>query len=397
MTIHNEERLNCMGNSVDLRNFSRFIADMGLIDTPLSGSPFTWTNNQNPPSLAKLDRILISNSLALAFPELFGRVGDRKLSDHHPLILRMAPDRHKGIPPFRIEISWLLCDQFGDIIKAGLCSPHNRISSLSASQQAPALTKWLSNWKSLRRIILDWDKTRKRKWKEKRIRAEDRLQNLNQRADSSSLSSAELEELKQAKAFLDKVYNNECIYWRQRAKQRWLREGDRNFIYFHLCASNEHRRNLISTISVSGTLLSNWGDIASAFRDFYVGLLGSNVSPLLRPRWSALYQNSHMEHLPLDDPFTMSEVYDVIKNAKHFKSPGPDRLTMEFYSKLWPIIGDQLYNSMQWPACGSWSHWDHICSLQSWVPFHGAPPHSLWLLVLVIGEWHAVSLFLFIK
>ncbi|WOL19877.1 hypothetical protein Cni_G28679 [Canna indica] len=82
--------------------------------------------------------------------------------------------------------------------------------------------------------------------------------------------------------------------------------------------------------------------MASAFRDFYVGLLGSNVSPLLRPRWSALYQSSHIEPLPLDTPFTMAKVYDVIKNAKHYKSPGPDGLTMEFYLRF--SIGDQVLN-----------------------------------------------------
>ncbi|WOL19876.1 hypothetical protein Cni_G28678 [Canna indica] len=188
ITTHNGEHLNCMG------------------------SPFTWTNNQNPLSISKLDRILISNSLALAFPELFGRAGDRKLSDHHPLLLRMAPDRRTGAPLFRIENSWLLCDHFKDIIKAGLYSPPTYPSSLLVNQQFSSLKKWLSNWKPLRCIILDWDKTRKRNWKVTRLNANDRLHNLNQRADSSSLSSAELEELKQTKVLLDRYYNNECIY-----------------------------------------------------------------------------------------------------------------------------------------------------------------------------------------
>ncbi|WOL16719.1 GTP diphosphokinase RSH3 precursor [Canna indica] len=81
----------------------------------------------------------------------------------------------------------------------------------------------------------------------------------------------------------------------QRAKIRWLCDGDRNTRYFHLCASNKRRHNLISSLSVSGSTLSDWGAMAVAFRDFYVDLLGRNVYPLLQPRWTALFQPAHDE------------------------------------------------------------------------------------------------------
>ncbi|WOL07855.1 hypothetical protein Cni_G16604 [Canna indica] len=40
----------------------------------------------------------------------------------------------------------------------------------------------------------------------------------------------------------------------------------------------------------------------------------------------------------------MPKVYEVIKKAKNFKSPGLDRLMMKFYMKFWPLIGDQVLN-----------------------------------------------------
>ncbi|XP_019188301.1 PREDICTED: uncharacterized protein LOC109182607 [Ipomoea nil] len=33
------------------------------------------------------------------------------------------------------------------------------------------------------------------------------------------------------------------VYWKQRAKQHWLREGDMNTMYFHLSPSNKKRKN----------------------------------------------------------------------------------------------------------------------------------------------------------
>ncbi|WOK93002.1 histone-lysine N-methyltransferase ASHH3-like isoform X1 [Canna indica] len=118
ITLHNGERRNCVGNPADSRRFSKFLADFGLMDTPLSGSSYTWTNNQTSQGLAKLNRILISNGLSAVFPNLLALTGDRKLSNHSPLLLKMKPTIVKSRWPFRIENNWLLLDHFSNIIKA---------------------------------------------------------------------------------------------------------------------------------------------------------------------------------------------------------------------------------------------------------------------------------------
>ncbi|WOL07511.1 hypothetical protein Cni_G16253 [Canna indica] len=175
-----------------------------------------------------------------------------------------------------------------------------------------------------------------------RIEAEDRLKDLNLKADTGTLNDSDLEELKHATIFLDKTYNNECLYWKQHAKKRWLAEGDIITKYFHLCASNRRRRNQISSISVSGVTISDWEEVAVAFRSVYVNLLGCKVPPLLRPKWLNLFHSPSTDLPSLDAPFTMPEVFEVIKRAKNIKATGPDGLTSEFYLKFWPLIGNQV-------------------------------------------------------
>ncbi|WOL13326.1 hypothetical protein Cni_G22096 [Canna indica] len=228
MTTHNHERHNYSGNLIDSRRFSLLITDLGLLDTPISGSLFTWTNNQNPPALVKLDHILVNSTMAMAFPEFFDFVRDRKLSDHNPLLFKMAPHKRKSTTHFRIENTWLQYDQFIDIIKAGLCNP----LSSSPSSESP-LKHWLILWKSLRRVILEWDK---------------------------------------------------------------------------------RRHNLISSLNVAGSSISDWTQVASAFKTFYVDLLGRIVTPLLRLRWTSLYQNSNSILNSLDDIFSLTEVHELLAN-----------------------------------------------------------------------------------
>ncbi|WOK98140.1 hypothetical protein Cni_G06850 [Canna indica] len=77
------ERRNCTENSIDSSCFSQIFAYSNLIDLPIAGLEFTWSNNQTPPSLAKLDHCLISKDASSLFPLVTALGGERILSDHN--------------------------------------------------------------------------------------------------------------------------------------------------------------------------------------------------------------------------------------------------------------------------------------------------------------------------
>ena len=54
------ERKGATGISSGMGDFSEFISDHALIDFPLEGGSFTWSNNHTPPSMSRLDRFLVS-------------------------------------------------------------------------------------------------------------------------------------------------------------------------------------------------------------------------------------------------------------------------------------------------------------------------------------------------
>jgi hypothetical protein len=44
------------------------------------------------------------------------------------------------------------------------------------------------------------------------------------------------------------LLRQEELWWRQRAKEEWLKQGDRNTKFFHACANSKRRKNFVGTI-----------------------------------------------------------------------------------------------------------------------------------------------------
>jgi endonuclease/exonuclease/phosphatase family metal-dependent hydrolase len=78
----------------------------------LLGGKYIWSNNQQNPTLEKLDRILISDDWEKHFPLTNLRKLPRELSDHNPLLLCTEQFTHKKSKAFCFETSWLKHQEF---------------------------------------------------------------------------------------------------------------------------------------------------------------------------------------------------------------------------------------------------------------------------------------------
>ncbi|PPD96677.1 hypothetical protein GOBAR_DD06313 [Gossypium barbadense] len=54
--------------------------------------------------------------------------------------------------------------------------------------------------------------------------------------------------LNEARGQLGQLYDEEERYWAQRARNQWLRKGDRNTRYFHVRASGRKKKNRIDKL-----------------------------------------------------------------------------------------------------------------------------------------------------
>jgi len=83
--------------------FLDWINKFGLIELKPSNRSFTWTNNQEQPILAAIDKIFCTTNFELKFPLAFVTTSSRAGSDHVPLLLNLGIEETKKPTIFRFE------------------------------------------------------------------------------------------------------------------------------------------------------------------------------------------------------------------------------------------------------------------------------------------------------
>ncbi|XP_042942950.1 uncharacterized protein LOC122277139 [Carya illinoinensis] len=150
--------------------------------------------------------------------------------------------------------------------------------------------------------------------------------------------------IQQAQAEIDKLLGSEELKWRQRAKQRWLREGDRNTKFFHQCASHRRLVNTIKQVAnENGVTVNNQKEVGLAFQDFYRNLFSTSD-----PQGSDALLHSFQARVTremnrtLTSPYSTEEIQIAILDMNPMGSPGPNGFPALFYHQHWPVVGKEV-------------------------------------------------------
>ncbi|KAL0444001.1 UNVERIFIED_CONTAM: LINE-1 retrotransposable element O protein [Sesamum latifolium] len=146
----------------------------------------------------------------------------------------------------------------------------------------------------------------------------------------------------QAKSELTKLITQEEIFWKQRSKDLWLKEGDRNTYFFHAKASHRYQINSIRKLQHRDGMWAESGEEVRQCILDYFGRVFTSTRPLLDDI------KRGTEHLPnvvdtamaedLQRPFMEIEVTTTLFSMSPLKSPGPDGMPPHFFQKFWHIV-----------------------------------------------------------
>ena len=217
----------------------------------------------------RLDWFLYSNEWELFFPQSLQEVLPRWTSDHWPIVLDTNPFKW-GPTPFRFENMWL---------------------------QHPSFKECFSSWwrefdgndweghKFMRKLqfvkvkLKDWNKNSFGTLKERKKNILDEIANIDAIEQEGVLSSELSAQRVLRKGELEELILREEIHWRQKAKVKWVKDGDCNSKFFHKVTNDRRNRNFIKFLeNERGLVLDNFESISEEiflyFKKLYSSLPG---------------------------------------------------------------------------------------------------------------------------
>ena len=126
--------------------------------------------------------------------------------------------------------------------------------------------------------------------------------------------------------------------WRQKPRELWLKEGDRNTGFFHKMANSHRRRNAINKVKINGRWLTEDTAIQKGIVDEFKGQLSESGG------WRPAFPNISLEELGTEDAgslevrFSEEEISTAIACLNGEKAPG----RMVFRSLFGPLAGSSL-------------------------------------------------------
>ncbi|XP_021980064.1 uncharacterized protein LOC110876195 [Helianthus annuus] len=239
------ERKNSKFNPQAADSFNQFIRDAALSEYTMLGCSYTHRSDDGK-RFSKIDRVLVCNSFLSNWPTATLTGLPRYRSDHRPLLLKCSEVTF-GPPPFRFFNSWLNEDSLHNIVADSYKSiMHMYPPDKLVSQRLKAVKMAIKPW------------CRKLKARDNKIICElgNKIKALDLKAESASLSLEEAENRELWAKTLNELEENKLEDLKQRAKVKWLMEGDENSSFFHGVIKGHQKHNRINGLNFNGIWIS---------------------------------------------------------------------------------------------------------------------------------------------
>ena len=102
--------------------FNDFIRSQGLIELPIKGRSFTWSNMQLDPLLEQFDWFFTSTNWTTSYPKTLDKPLGKPVSDHIPCVVTIETNIPKS-KLFHFESFWVQHPGFMQIVESSLAKP----------------------------------------------------------------------------------------------------------------------------------------------------------------------------------------------------------------------------------------------------------------------------------
>ncbi|KAG7536410.1 Reverse transcriptase domain [Arabidopsis suecica] len=313
--------------------FRNMISDCRLREVPSIGNRFSWAGDRNNQWVqCRLDRVLGNEAWFQIFPRAQAEYLERIGSDHRPLFLRFVNENMSRTGRFMFDKRWISKPEFANVIKEGW-----------TKDDAAGYKALLHRIADCRKSISRWKRISNQNSKE-------RISQLRHRLEEEGIKlQPNRSLLKSLKWELAEAYRAEEQYWKQKSRERWLKEGDRNTKFFHGSVQRRRVQNRILSLfdnnDIEQFAEGSKGEIAvEYFRKMFTSSKPDHVTEALdgmRPRVTTRM------NVELTKPVTAEEIKLAAFSIKGESTPGADGMSGFFYQAYWDIVGPQVITEVQ--------------------------------------------------
>ena len=115
------------------------------------------------------------------------------------------------------------------------------------------------------------------------------------------------------------------MYWKQRAKDFWLKEGDSNTRYFHSHASSKQKHNQFRKLNdADGNVVLDKEGLSNLAKTYFEGLFAACTEEVSYGELPIEQKISMEENNGLVARFSLEEFTGAVMQMLPDKAPGPD-------------------------------------------------------------------------
>ncbi|CAN1238901.1 LINE-1 retrotransposable element ORF2 protein, partial [Linum grandiflorum] len=296
-----------------------------------TGPLFTWTNRQTFEVKSRLDCFLLSPSWINIFPHTAIQHLSDNGSDHRAILLTSDKNKYGPKKYFSFDSRWISNVEADSIISN---------SWRSSNPKGSKLFMFHSKLKDLRHNLVEWQKSGRTNSARKIIFLKDEINRIKLG------TSTNWDLIRNLESKLEQELRLEDSYWKTKARNQWLLQGDRNTKYFHRIASfNRNKMHIAKLKDDKGDVLTSEEDKQQLAINYFKRLFSSDIPPDFFPGHlcpSLSKSVSNVQNAALIRPVTSQEIKQAVFSLGPNQAPGSDGFTSTFYRAFWNHIHHDL-------------------------------------------------------
>ncbi|XP_033134325.1 uncharacterized protein LOC117127773 [Brassica rapa] len=233
ITCHNEKTGGRQRPDSSFLPFKQMLNDCGMLEFPFTGDMLSWVGKRAGGSTVRcrLDRAVGNADWHEKFPHSNVKYLRLWGSDHRPILADILIKPTRRSKKFKFDKRWLDNEELRQVILEGWKSP-----------DLPPDASIMEHISSCRRALSEWRKLNN-------VNSAKLVEELKEKVEGLYADDiATTEEIAAALKELSHALKEEEMFWKQKSRVLWLREGDRNTKFFHALTKQRRARNKITQL-----------------------------------------------------------------------------------------------------------------------------------------------------